>query len=395
MKTFSIRFAVAALLVAPAVAVAQGTLSTQGFGYAGGQHSTRSLATGGALGEVDPYSAINPSSIIALGGSTLYFQLEPEYRTLTSGTDQQRATIARYPLVSASIPIGLRWMAGIGVSNMLDRTFKTATRGVQTVGGNLVGSTNTFASDGAIGDVRLALAWAPSSWLRVGVAGHAITGDNRLRSSQVFDDSLRYAALIDSTTITYVGSAYSAGVQLQAPGGFNLAGSYRRGGPLSAKRADTTISTGHVPDRLSFSLAYIGIRGTTIGVRTAKDKWSNMSTLLSSNSSLSAQASDAWDTSVGADVLGPSLFGNFLQFRAGARDRLLPFGVPAELTGNDVVVHLPGDVKERSYTFGVGTLLARGRATLDVTGAHAARTSTVTPVTESAWTLSVGIMVRP
>jgi hypothetical protein len=392
MQSLTVRFVVAALAGAPMLAAAQGTLSTQGFGFPAGQHSTRSLATGGALGDIDPYSAINPSSILGLGGSTLYFQAEPEYRVLSSGTTQERATIARYPLVSASIPLGARWMAGIGVSNLLDRSFKVATRAVQTVGGTQVGSTNTFSSDGAIGDVRLALAWSPVDWLRLGVAGHAITGDNRLASAQVFDDSARYAPLVDSTTVTYVGTAYSAGVQLQSPGGFNLAGSYRRGGTLTAKRADTTLSSGRVPDRMSFSAAYTGIRGTTLAVRTAKDKWSNMSNLLTTTGT---PISDAWDTSVGADVLGPALFGSLLQLRAGARDRLLPFGVPAEFNSANVLVRPGGDVKERSYAFGVGTPLARGRATLDITGTHAARTSTATALTESAWTLSVGIMVRP
>jgi hypothetical protein len=227
--------------------------------------------------------------------------------------------------------------------------------------------------------------------MRVGLAGHAITGDNRLSNTQIFDDSARYAPLIDSTTLSYVGSAYSAGMQLQVPGGINFAGSYRRGGVLSAKRADTTIANGRVPDRLSFSAAFIGIRGTTLAVRTAKDKWSNMRDMLDARTPIS----DGWDTSVGADVLGPALFGSFLQLRAGARDRLLPFGVPAQFSATNVLVRPAAEVKERSYTFGVGTLLARGRATLDVTGAHAARTSTATALTESAWTLSVGIMVRP
>ena len=42
MRTFSRRLAAAALLVLPAAAGAQGTLSTQGFGYPTGQMSTRS-----------------------------------------------------------------------------------------------------------------------------------------------------------------------------------------------------------------------------------------------------------------------------------------------------------------------------------------------------------------
>jgi hypothetical protein len=390
MRSLSIRLVTATLLGLPAAAGAQGTLSTQGFGYPGGQHSARSLATGGALGEIDPYSAINPSSIFGLGGSTLYFQAEPEYRTLHSGASQERATIARYPLLSASVPFGSSVMMGIGASNLLDRSFKTVTRSLQTVGGTAIGSTNSFSSDGAIGDVRLAIAWAPQSWLRLGVAGHAITGDNRLSSAQRFDDSTRYASLLDTSTVSYVGTAYSGGVQLQAPWGVNLAGSYRRGGSLSAKRADTTMRTGHVPDRLAFSAAFVGIRGTALAVRAAKDSWSRMSDLVTRGTPIS----DGWDTSAGADVVGPTLFGSSLQLRAGVRQRTLPFGIPAQLI-DDAVIRPAADGKERSYGFGAGSTFARGRATLDVSGSHASRTSTGTALTESAWTLSVGIMVRP
>jgi hypothetical protein len=391
MRPFSLRLLIAVLLGLPVAAGAQGTLSTQGLGYPGGQLSTRSLATGGALGEVDPYSAINPSSIFGLGGSTLYFQADPEYRTLSSGAGKETATIARYPLISASVPLGTSWMVGVSASNLLDRSFKTVTRSIQTAGTTTIGSTNSFSSDGAIGDVRLALAWAPLTWLRVGVAGHAITGDNRLSASQVFDDSLSFATLRDTATVSYVGSAYSGGFQLTVPGGFNFAASYRRGGPLSIKHADTTLRTGNVPDRLGLSAAFVGIRGTTIAVRSAKDSWSRMSSLVSPGTPIS----DSWDTSVGADVLGPSLFGNTLQLRGGVRQRTLPFGIPAQFVGGDVLLSPASDVKERSYSFGVGTLLARGRATLDLTGSHASRTSPGTGLTESAWTMSIGIMVRP
>ena len=52
--------AVAAMtLVIPAVLHAQGTLSTQGFGYSTSGMSTRALGTGGAITEFDPLSATN------------------------------------------------------------------------------------------------------------------------------------------------------------------------------------------------------------------------------------------------------------------------------------------------------------------------------------------------
>jgi hypothetical protein len=372
------RLILAALLV-PAPSVAQGTLSTQGFGYPTGQLSTRALGTGGALAEIDPLSVTNPSSIVNFGGSALYFQAEPEYRTLRVGGASERTTIARFPLVAAAVPITQSLFAGVSVSNLLDRSFRTTARGSQLLNGATVASTNTFTSDGAVGDLRLALAWAPVAWLHLGVGAHAISGDNRLNSTQVFDDSTRFARVIDTSTVTYVGNAFSGGAELYAGSVGVVAASYRRGGPLSLKHGDTTLRAARVPDRLALSAAYLGIRGTAIAFRTAHDTWTNMQGL----GSTGLRVVDSWDTSVGADVLGPRFAGRAVQLRGGARWRTLPFGTSTS------------DVTERSYSIGAGTLLARGRAALDVTGIRATRDASGTTASESAWTLSVGVTVRP
>jgi hypothetical protein len=282
--------------------------------------------------------------------------------------------------VAAAVPISPSLFVGVSVSNLLDRSFQTTTRGSQVLNGTTIGSTNSFTSDGAIGDVRLALAWAPLSWLHLGVGAHAITGDNRLNSTQVFDDSTRFARVVDTTTVTYVGHAYSGGMELYAGSAGVIAASYRRGGLMSLKHADTTLRAARVPDRLALSAAYLGIRGTAISVRTAHDKWSNMQEL----GSTGLHVTDSWDTSVGADVLGPRFAGRALQLRAGARWRTLPFSTAAT-----------GAVSEKSYSFGAGTLLARGRAALDLAAIRATRDAPNTTASESAWTLSVGITVRP
>ncbi len=368
----------ATLLLLPAVGHAQGSLSTQGFGYPTSGLSTRTLGTGGALGEIDPLSATNPSSILNLGGTALYLQAEPEYRTLRAAGNSERTTIARYPLVSATIPITPTFYAGLSITNLLDRSFSTTMRGTQVVGGETLTSTNSFSSDGAIGDVRVALAWAPRQWIHLGVGAHAITGDNRLASVQVFDDESRFARLSDTSTVTYVGNAFSGGVELYAGRAAVVAASYRHGGPISLKRGDVTLSEARVPDRLALSAAFLGIRGTSIAVRTAKDQWSDLRGL----GSPGLRITDAWDSSVGADVLGPRFSGRSLQLRAGARWRTLPFGVGTS------------DVTERSVSFGAGTLLARGRAAIDLAGIRATRDAGLT-TTESAWTLSVGLTVRP
>lgn len=379
----------AVLLALPGVAGAQGTLSTQGFGYPSGQMSTRTLGGGGALAEIDPLSVTNPASVLTLGASALYFQAEPEYRTITVGGASDRSTIARYPLVAGGIPLTSTLFAGVSVSSLLDRSFQTVGRGSQIVGGNTVTSSNTFTSDGAIGDVRVALAWAPMPWLHVGLAGHAITGDNRLTSRQRFDDSTRYAGIVDTSTVTYVGNAFSGGAEVYIGRYGVAAASYRRGGPLSLKHGDTTLGRARVPDRLALSAAYLGIRGTTLALRTAKEQWTDMQGL----GSAGLPISEGWDTSVGADVLGPHFAGRSLQLRAGGRWRTLPFDVRPALPGGGFGPS--ASVKETNYSLGAGMLLARGRAAIDVAGIRSTRRSAATATQERAWTLSVGITVRP
>ena len=371
---------VAALIAAlPFTALAQGTLSTQGFGYPTGTLSTRTLGTGGALGEIDPLSVSNPSSILNLGGTALYFQAEPEYRKLRAKGQAESSTIARYPLILGTMRISSSIAAGLSATNLLDRSFSTTTHGTVNVGGTDIGSTNTFSSDGAIADVRLALAWEPAQWLHLGLGAHAISGDNRLNSTQVFDDSTRYAKLVDTSTVSYVGNAFSGGAEIYLGRQGVIAASYRRGGTMSLKHGDSTKAQARVPDRIAFSAAYLGIRGSTIAVRTAHDTWSNMAGLGSAGLAIH----DGWDTSVGADVLGPRLIGRSLQLRAGGRWRTLPFGVGTT------------PVRERSLSLGFGTLIARGRAALDVAGIRSMRDAAGVDVNESAWTLSFGITVRP
>ncbi|MEO7458029.1 MAG: hypothetical protein ABIY52_17360 [Gemmatimonadaceae bacterium] len=378
MRTTAWRLAAVTALVLPSALSAQGNISTLGFGYPAGQLSTRSLGAGGALGEIDPLSVSNPASIISFGGSVLYFQAEPEYRTLHIGSQSEKTNLARFPLIAASIPVSPTIMIGLSVTNLLDRSFETTNRGVQTIGDSTVLTTNTFKSDGAIGDLRLALAWMPQTWLRLGAGAHAIAGDNRVRNTQVFDDSTRFARLVDTATVGYTGNAYSAGVEILAGKAWSFAGSYRYGGHLSLKRGDTTLANAHVPNRLGLSAAYLGIPGTTLAVRTSKDEWSRMRSLGSS----SLRISDSWDTSVGADVLGPRVLARSLQLRAGYRWRTLPFGLPTSA------------VDEKSLSVGAGTTASRGRAAFDIAAIRASRTATGN-LSESAWTVSFGVTIRP
>jgi hypothetical protein len=344
--------------------------------------STRSIGSGGATADFDAFSSTNPASIAASQGSLLYVQVEPEFRHLTNdGGGSQRNTIARHPLTALAVQIRPTLFGGISVSNFLDRSFETQERRTTAIADTSVGTTNTFKSNGAIGDIRAALAWTPKSWLRLGIAGHVISGDNRLRSTEVFDDSVRFAAIADTTTVTYVGSALSAGVEVFAGSVAAFAVSYRKGNSMSVKHQDTTLATANVPDGIAMSAAFVGIKGTMLAVRTSKDSWTRMQGLGSD----SLPITDGWDTSVGADVLGPHVGQHVLQLRVGGRWRTLPFGL------------VNSEIREKTLNLGMGTLLARGRLGVDFAAIRASRTpvSSTVPFHESAWTMSFGVTVRP
>ena len=62
-RALTLLLGAALLTVATSRAAAQGTLSTQGLGYPPGQLSTPASSMGGAIGEIDPFSPINPASL--------------------------------------------------------------------------------------------------------------------------------------------------------------------------------------------------------------------------------------------------------------------------------------------------------------------------------------------
>jgi hypothetical protein len=379
---------IAIALGAAREAPAQGNLSTFGFGYPPGQFSARAQATGGAIGEMDPISPLNPAALINWGGSAVHFQIEPEFRRVDAVGGSDRTTTARYPLTGGALSLGSRWMLGVAASTFLDRTWATSFRTTHQLGDEMVAATTTFRSQGAINDVRLALGWAARPWFRVGLGAHALTGRNVLSVTDAFDDVARFDTLQQDTTVSYRGTAFSGGVEVRAGRVASVAASMRVGGRIRAVSGDATLGRATVPTRFGVTVAYLGIANSAIALRTAYDKWSSLEAL----GRPGLRAVDAWDTSLGADVVGPRIAADrTLMLRAGFRWRTLPFAVSVPSPSDGFTSH---PVRERSFSGGLGTTLARGRASLDVGVIRASRDAGLS-VDEQAWILSIGMSVRP
>jgi hypothetical protein len=366
-----------ALGVMPAAAAAQANLSTQGFGYPTGQLSARADATAGAVGEVDPLSAVNPASIAFIGDQLLFFEAQPEFRSVTSAAGSDRTNLSRFPLVFGALPMGSRWVFSIGSSTLLDRTSASSIVGTQIVGADTVGMTTDLKITGAINDVRLAAGVSAAPWLQLGVGVHAITGRNLVTLGQSFTDTSTFSDFSQQRQLSYSGGALSAGA-IASGFGFRVAGSFRYGGAMRVEAQDTVLGRGHVPNMVGLSLAYSGIKNSTLAVRTSHEGWSSMAGM----GTASLGVHDTWDTSVGADVAGPNVAGHVLQLRAGVRSRDLPFDAAGK------------QVTERSVAAGFGSGWAGGHVITDLSLARANRTG-VAGTSEKAWIVTIGLTLRP
>jgi hypothetical protein len=360
------------------VAGAQGTLSTQGYGFHPGQLSTRAQGTGGALGENDPFSPLNPATLGALGGKFLSFQIEPEFRTVSTAGTSTSSRISRYPLFLAVVPVGGGVVVGISSSTLLDRTWATAAVDTESIGGVDYESRSVHTVSGAMDDLRLAAAWSNRRWLRLGLGVHGITGRNGVTLSRVFDDSSALESFSQSFLLSFEGAALSGGAEVTADRIGTLSLAYRKGGRVRAEIQDSLVSAADVPDRFGIGATFTGLRGSTFAVRASHQSWSSLTSLGSTTST----PVDGWDVALGADVSGPWLGSRPMAFRGGVRSRTLPYQA-----GNNTV-------KEKSASLGTGFSLAGGLVIVDLAAIRSFRDAGI-GITERAWTMSIGLSTRP
>jgi hypothetical protein len=370
-------------LVIAGAAGAQGNVSSLGQGYPPGQLSTRDLGAGGAFGEIDAESPINPAALTTWGTIGLHFQYDPEFRTVSAGGITERTTTNRFPLFSAAIPIG-HFTIGLAFSTVLDRTWET---NVTQPLPNQVGDTGTqtytaqYKSTGGLNDLRLGLGWAVTPWLSIGGAMDWFTGENQITQLTTFSDTNQnvYQASIYENTISYGGVGASGGIILRPISSLALAGSFRVGGNIRARLNDsTTLANGNVPARAGGSLSFTGIPGVTLGGRVDWEQWSRLNDL--GVGDVTANNGVGW--SAGTDIQGPKIFERTIQLRLGGGRRPLPYAVDGT------------QIYETDLSGGLGIPFGRGRVTIDVSVVRDWRTSVV-GVSESAYIVSTGLTIHP
>ena len=371
-------------LVLPVALVAQGNVSTQGFGYPPGQLSTRAEGAAGAFGEFDAQSPINPAAIASDRTTQIHFQYDPEFRTVDVGNTHENSTTSRFPLAMISGPIWGGGAIALSWSTLMDRTFQVS----QTSFINNYTAHQrdtliaTIGSSGGINDIRLTTAWAFGSWLAIGGGFDVFTGENRLTQTVTVDDTIpnQYSNSQFKNSLSYDGVGASGGITMRPVKWLGFAGSFRYGGGISVREGDSaTVAHGLIPARAGGGLLLNPLQGLLISARYDWEEWSRLNLLEKGN--LQAQNGGGW--SVGADIEGPKLGTNrYVTLRVGGGNRPLPY----------VLAGTP--IRETDLSGGIGIPLLAQRSVIDVSVTHADRTQ-VLGVSESAYILSVGLTIRP
>lgn len=375
----SASLALLAAMAAVPTASAQGSVGTQGFGYPVGGGSVRTNGTGGAFAEFDALTPTNPAALGGIGRTVISAQAEPELRTLTANGVSEKSRLQRIPLIMLIFPARHGVAVGLSATTFLDRTFSTTTTGRALIDGSAVPTADRMDVRGAINDLRAGAGWQISPRFRVGVAGHLYTGENRATRERRFADTLAFGNVLDSSRVTYFGTALSVGGEATLGKGFTALASYRRGNELNARIRDTIVAKASVPSRTGVALRYDGIVGSVFAVGVEQISWSRMASL----GSATTTSTDAMNWHAGAEVAGPRFRGLPLLVRAGYARNALPFGT------------LGQTAKENRLSAGLGVPVAGEDATLDLSVQRANRTMSGSGFKESAWLLGIGIQIRP
>jgi hypothetical protein len=368
------------VLLAPAPALAQNSIyGVAGIGFPEEPISVHARGLGGGNAAFDALSALNPAAAADFGRLAASVTMSEGFRSYTAGdTSVSGLRETRFPFGLMGGKIGGTPLSfAVSYATYAERTFDVRTTGTQVLRGDTLSISDKVASNGAVTDVRGAIATRPLPFLKVGAAIHLLGGSSRLDVQRTFSDSA-YLPYAEASHLIFSGVGVSAGVVLRPVRAIELAGAARVNGPLSSQLGNHDLGSVALPVALT--------GGLRLAIPRAGVSWSSTATWQSWSRAgpdlvPPTRAFDTWDLSSGIELHDRSVGGGGLPLRVGVRYRQLPFS------------NLTTQPTELALAAGSGLVFAQRRAELDFSLEHVQRTGG--GADERGWQIAVGIVVLP
>ena len=370
--------AVAAAVVTASRAAAQDSVfGIRGLGFLSRSVSGRSAAMGGGFSPFDPESALNPAALAAWRFTAGWAVAAGSDHTFDTGSGSSSLSATRFPVIGFAGNVGSRFVAGVMVSDYLDRNWSVQQTDTVTPRGVPVVANDQTRSLGGVSDVQVAVAYRMPI-LSVGVGLHALTGSTDVSVNRQFPNDSAYRPFTQQQTTSYRGVGVSFGAVLTPISRIAIGLTARINGSLRASTTDTAASV-RLPVELTAGALVQPLAGIQVTATVAFAGWGAAANDLAAVGQ--ARSRDVWNVGVGVEAAVLRLGRGLLPLRVGYRWRQLPFPIG----GTPLNEHAVGG--------GLGFDTAGGRATVDVGLEGGSRTAG--DLSETFTTLFLGLTIRP
>lgn len=337
----------------------------RGLGTPGKWESVRARSTGGGFAPFDPFSSLTDVALIDMRRMSGSVTGALSRRTVDIGGTQTLLRGTRFPVFVVGGPIGRRIVIGGGFSTYLDRTFGVSTIDTIVVRGDTVPVRDTVTSDGAVADVRVAVAGRINRWLSLGAGFHLLTGSTRVVATRTFGDTA-YRSTTARDQVSYSGEAGSVSALLDLTSSLRLAGWFRADSKLASKIRGKTVAENDLPNSYGAGILWRPGSQFAIAGNAAWRDWTNSA----------PNGHNTFNWSVGTELGTPGA-----GFRLGARGGQMPFGAAPEAP------------TEFGLSAGLGKQFSAGRGRIDFGVERLERKGLA--LQEQVWTFLLGLTVRP
>jgi hypothetical protein len=374
-------FVLATVALATTVAGQSSQFGIRGLGIPMRPYSPRATATGGAFGLFDLESSVNPAAIAPALQFTSLLTTNQSFRSSTNPFGSASGRDARFPQIIAAGPIGgTPLAAAISVSGYTDRSFSLGTEDTLLLRGVPVAVFDTMSSSGGLTDLRVAVAWRASRTFHVGLAGHAIPGNNRIENRRAFADS-SYASAVERNELSYLGFGVSGGLTWQVDPRLTVAGVVRTDGHARVERDTARIATTDLPLSLAAGILWQPSLRFSAALAYQRRGWSAADADIRAQGGIGAE--DAQEISLGIELVRDARNPAHRPLRFGVHYATLPFPLQAGRQAREI-----------GLAAGTGFRFTGGRGGVDLALQQLFR-SDGEGFTERATVITLGVSIRP
>src|SRR6266446_534511 len=164
----------------------------RGLGTPGKWESVRARSTGGAFAPFDAFSPMTDASLADVRRMSASMASGTSWRNIDASGSTAAFRATRFPALVIAGPVTSRIVVGGGFGTYLDRTFGVIVHDTIDLRGQPQAVTDEITSDGAVSDVRLAVAARLGKRLALGLGLHRLTGSSRVIATRTFADTVNY-----------------------------------------------------------------------------------------------------------------------------------------------------------------------------------------------------------